>query len=140
MLTETERAGQRLFATSGCVNCHRTIAQIADQPTNSGLDIVSADTGAGHGRFKPASLRNVAVRPPYMHDGRFASLRDVVEFYSTGAKNSPDLDARLRGADSLPKRLNLTTGQIQSLVAFLESLTDSAFLKDPRFANPFQCQ
>jgi cytochrome c peroxidase len=139
MLTDAERAGQRLFATSGCANCHRTIAQIADRPNNNGLDIVAADTGAGRGRFKPASLRNVAVRPPYMHDGRFASLRDVVQFYSTEVKNSRDLDDRMRGPDSLPRRLNLTSRQIQELVAFLESLTDSAFLSDPRFSNPFQC-
>lgn len=138
-LTDEERAGQRLFITAGCVNCHRTIAQIADQPNNNGLDFVATDTGAGRGRFKPASLRNVAVRPPYMHDGRFASLRDVVQFYSTGVKNSRDLDNRLRGADSLPRRLNLSSQQVQSLVAFLESLTDSAFLRDPRFSNPFGC-
>ena len=121
------------------MNCHRTVAQIADQPTNNGLDVLLADTGAGRGRFKPASLRNVAVRAPYMHDGRFASLRDVVQFYSTGVKDSRDLDDRLRGADSLPRRLNLTSQQIQALVAFLESLTDSAFLSEARFANPFRC-
>jgi cytochrome c peroxidase len=139
VLTGAERAGQQLFVKSGCVNCHRTIAQIADQPTNNGLDFVAADTGAGRGRFKPASLRNVAVRPPYMHDGRFASLRDVVQFYSTGVRNSRDLDDRLRGPDSLPRRLNLASQQIQALVAFLESLTDSAFLHEARFANPFRC-
>ena len=138
-LSDAEREGERLFARSGCVNCHRTIAQIADQPTNNGLDIVSADTGAGRGRFKTASLRNIAIRPPYMHDGRFATLRDVVAFYSNGVKDSPDLDPRMRGADSLPRRLNLTASQVDAMVAFLESLTDSAFLKDSRFANPFQC-
>jgi cytochrome c peroxidase len=139
MLTDLEREGQRLFVTSRCVNCHRTIAQIADQPSNNGLDLVAADTGAGKGRFKPASLRNVAVRPPYMHDGRFASLHDVVQFYSTGVKNSRDLDNRLRDADGLPRHLDLTSRQIQALVAFLESLTDSAFLEDARFSNPFRC-
>jgi cytochrome c peroxidase len=139
-LTDTEREGQRLFASSGCSNCHRTIAQIADQPTNNGLDIVAADTGAGKGRFKAASLRNVAIRPPYMHDGRFATLRDVVTFYSSGVKDSPDLDPRMRGLDSLPRRLNLTARQVDAVVAFLESLTDSAFLKDDRFANPFGCR
>ena len=138
-LTDAEREGFRLFTSSGCVNCHRTIAQIADQPTNNGLDIHSADSGAGKGRFKPASLRNVAIRPPYMHDGRFATLRQVVEFYSTGVRNSPDLDDRLRGADSLPRRLNLSPYQIDALVAFLQSLTDSSLAEDERFTNPFRC-
>jgi len=137
-LTESERVGQQLFIKSGCANCHRTVAQIADQPTNNGLDVVAADTGAGKGRFKPGSLRNVAIRPPYMHDGRFASLDDVVDFYSHGVANSPDIDRRLLGPDSLPRRLNFSSQQRRALVAFLESLTDSSFLHDPRFANPFQ--
>jgi cytochrome c peroxidase len=138
-LSPDEREGYRLFVTSGCVNCHRTILQFGDRANNVGLDMQPADSGAGRGRFKPASLRNIAVRPPYMHDGRFRSLEDVVRFYSTRVAESPDLDPRLRDDDGHPRRLNLTDAQVDQLVAFLKALTDSAFLHDPRFGNPFGC-
>jgi cytochrome c peroxidase len=138
-LTPEELAGFRLFNTEGCANCHRSVLQFADQATNVGLDVVSADSGAGAGRFKPASLRNVAVRPPYMHDGRFRTLRDVVRFYSVGVEWTPALDLRLQETGGRPRHLDLTDAQVDQLVAFLESLTDSAFLTDPRFGNPFGC-
>lgn len=136
-LSPEELKGFQLFTTQGCANCHRTIVQFADRANNIGLDSISADTGAGGGRFKPASLRNVAVRPPYMHDGRFRTLREVVRFYSTGVRASPGLDLRLRDKSGHPRRLDLTDAEIDQLVAFLKALTDSTFLHDPRFANPF---
>jgi len=138
-LNALEREGLRLFSSVGCINCHRTIAFFADKATNNGLDAVPADTGAGGGRFKPASLRNVAVRPPYMHDGRFTTLRQVVEFYDRGVKASPELDPRLRDEEGSPRRLNLSEHQITALVAFMASLTDTAFLEDPRLSDPFTC-
>jgi cytochrome c peroxidase len=143
LLSEKEREGLRIFndaGDAGCVNCHRTIAQVADGANNIGLDIASADTGAGGGRFKPPSLRNVAVRPPYMHDGRFATLREVVEFYDSGIKDSPDLDPRLRAPDGSPRRLHLAPAQRDALVAFLNTLTDPAFLRAERFSDPFPCR
>lgn len=138
-MTALEREGLRLFTAVGCINCHRTIAFFADKATNNGLDAVATDTGAGGARFKPASLRNVAVRPPYMHDGRFTTLRQVVEFYDHGVQNSAELDPRLRTAQGLPRRLNLSVHQVDALVAFMESLTDSAFLRDERLSDPFPC-
>ncbi len=138
-LTAQERDGMRIFNTVGCVNCHRTIAQFADKANDNGLDSIAADTGEGQGRFKPSSLRNIAVRPPYMHDGRFATLRQVVEFYDHGVQTSPSLDPRLREADGSPRRLHLTTDQVDALVAFLEALADSAFLHAPKFSDPFAC-
>ena len=138
-LTARERGGMQLFNRSGCVNCHRSVTQFADQASNTGLDSLPADTGAGGGRFKPPSLRNVAVRPPYMHDGRFGTLREVVEFYSRQVHGSPDLDPRLRGRDGSPRRLDLTAEQVGSLVAFLEALTDSTFLRAEKQGNPFPC-
>jgi cytochrome c peroxidase len=143
LLSEQEREGLRIFndaGDAGCVNCHRTIAQVADKANNIGLDIISADTGAGGGRFKPPSLRNVAVRPPYMHDGRFATLREVVEFYDSGIEDSPDLDPRLRAPDGSPRRLHLRPAQRDALVAFLNALTDRAFLTAERFSDPFPCR
>jgi cytochrome c peroxidase len=139
-LTARELEGFRVFNSAGCVNCHRTIAQFADKANNTGLDAVPADTGAGEGRFKPPSLRNVAVRPPYMHDGRFATLREVVEFYSGGVQASPSLDPRLRAADGSPRNLDLKPSQVEALIAFLESLTDSTFLNAERFSDPFPCR
>lgn len=139
VLTDQEQEGMRLFSASGCAGCHRSIAQFADQPSNNGLDVTPADSGAGRGRFKPPSLRNVAVRPPYMHDGRFRTLREVVEFYDRGVQPSADLDPRLLTPDGRARRLGLREEQIDALVAFLESLTDSSFLRDDRFADPFEC-
>jgi predicted RNA-binding protein len=63
----------------------------------------------------------------------------VVEFYSRSVQDSRFLDPRLRGPDGLPRRLNLTPAQVGSVVAFLESLTDTAFLRADRFADPFPC-
>jgi cytochrome c peroxidase len=139
LLTPEEREGMRLFHAVGCVNCHRTIAQFADRANNTGLDREPADSGAGGGRFKPPSLRNVAVRPPYMHDGRFRTLREVMEFYSSGVQPSRDLDPRLRNEDGTPRRLGLDPAQVGALVAFLEALTDTTFLEAERFADPFPC-
>jgi cytochrome c peroxidase len=139
-LSLAERQGYQLFTTVGCVNCHRTILQFSDRADNTGLDAQPTDSGADSARFKPASLRNVAVRPPYMHDGRFRTLRDVLRFYSTGVQETPGLDPRLRDSTGHPRRLNLTDLQLDQLEAFLRALTDTAFLHDPRFANPFPCR
>src|SRR5205085_8293281 len=111
--------------------------QVSDAPHNVGLDRVPADTGAGRGAFKAPSLRNVAARPPYMHDGRFATLAQVVDFFDAGVQATPDLDPLLRNADGTPRRLGLTAAQKAALVAFLNTLTDSTFLTAPRFADPF---
>jgi cytochrome c peroxidase len=138
-LTAREREGMQLFSRAGCVNCHRSVTQSADQASNTGLDSLPADTGAGGGRFKPPSLRNVAVRPPYMRDGRFGTLREVVEFYAGQVRKSPGLDPRLLGQDGGPRRLNLTGEQVGALVAFLEALTDSSFLRAEKQSNPFPC-
>lgn len=146
VLTEEEERGLRLFAhlpmdmgrSRGCDQCHQTVAQVMDRPRNNGLDASSEeDAGAGAGRFKAPSLRNIAVRAPYMHDGRFETLREVVEFYNSGVQPHPDLDPVLRTRDGGARRLGLGEADIDALVAFLETLTDEAFLTDPRFADPF---
>lgn len=137
VFTAQEIDGERLFRSTGCAACHTTVAQVSDATHNTGLDAVSADTGAGRGAFKAPSLRNVGVRPRFMHDGRFTSLAQVVDFYDAGVQPNPDLDARLRNPDGSPRRLNLTAAQKAALVAFMGTLTDSAFLASPRFANPF---
>jgi cytochrome c peroxidase len=114
-----------------------TNAVVSDAPHNNGLDAVISDVGAGSGRFKAPSLRNIAIRPPYMHDGRFQTLDQVVEFYDSGVQLNPALDARLRASSTSPKRLNLTQSQRDALVAYLSTLTDQAFLTAPKWASPF---
>jgi cytochrome c peroxidase len=136
--TAQELAGQDLFnGRAGCARCHGTNAHISDNVHNTGLDATITDVGAGNGRFKAPSLRNIAVRPPYMHDGRFRTLEQVIAFYDSGVQNNPGLDPRMRGPGGQPLRLNLSAAERASLVAFLGTLTDNTFLTDVRFSNPF---
>jgi cytochrome c peroxidase len=129
-----ELAGRELFHGGGrCAGCHTTNAHVGQQVANIGLDATVEDEGAGEGRFKTPSLRNVAVRGRFMHDGRFATLQEVIEFYNSGVQDNPSLDQGLRN----PIQLGLTPQQVQQLVAFLETLTDEAFLTSDLFSDPF---
>ena len=136
-LTPEEQTGEQLFRTTGCASCHTSVAQVGDAVHNIGLDAVVTDTGAGGGAFKVPSLRNVGVRPRYMHDGRFTTLAQVVDFFDAGVQANPGLDARLKAADGTPKRLGLTAAQKAALVAYMNALTDSTFLTARRFSSPF---
>jgi cytochrome c peroxidase len=133
-----ENRGRHLFMTrvgnggAGCSSCHvpPTFALAADARSN-GLD-------AGETRlFKAPSLRSVGLTGPYMHDGRFATLADVVGFYDHGIQAGPALDNRLRQAGR-PQRLNLSLADRAALVAFLMTLNDPALTKDARFSDPFR--
>lgn len=145
--TLEENNGMRLFQTH-CGRCHGTPLQLAPHAENNGLDLVYADNGLGevtnnaadNGKFKTPSLRNVAVTAPYMHDGRFANLAEVVEHYNSGVQNHPNAHKSLLtlGANSQPKQLNLTQVQKDELIAFLHTLTDEDFLLDVRFSDPFK--
>ncbi len=153
--TELENLGKDLFFSNRtqCSNCHETATFSGDQARNNGLDAVLTDLGVGgvtgnnndQGEFKVNSLRNIALTGPYMHDGRFATLREVVEFYNNGVQNSPGLDNRLRvggggrggNNNGNVRRLNLNGQEIDALVAFLNTLTDESFLTDEKFSNPF---
>jgi cytochrome c peroxidase len=134
VFTADELAGQAIFHGVGrCGGCHTTHAQVGQQATNIGLDATIVDEGAGQGRFKTPSLRNVAVRGHFMHDGRFATLQEVVEFYNSQVQDTPNLDESLRN----PTQLGLDAQQVQQLVAFLGTLTDDYFLTSDLFSNPF---
>lgn len=109
-----------------------------------GLDEKYSDVGMGVfdealvGVFKIPSLRNVALTAPYMHDGRFATLEDVVNHYNSGIKRSPNLDNVLKTWDTGDAiQLGLDDGEKAALVAFLHSLTDEGYMKDERFSDPF---
>lgn len=137
--TEQEEQGRQLFNNrrTACSACHSTDLQTMDQARNNGLDAITSDVGAGNGRFKSPSLRNVAVRAPFMHDGRFNTLTDVIDFYNSGIQDNPNLDNRLSRNDQ-PVRMGLDAQERAALVAFLNTLTDTAFLNDAAFSDPFQ--
>ena len=136
--TAEENRGRHLFMTdvgnggAGCAACHLppTFALAADARSN-GLD-------AGETRlFKAPALRSVGLTGPYMHDGRFATLAEVVQFYASGIQDGPALDPRLRDGTG-PRRLALTASDRAALVAFLKTLDDPVLTTDPRFGDPFR--
>lgn len=137
-LTDQENRGLELFFGPGrCDQCHAGDLFVGKQPTGNGLDSTVTDPGAGNGRFKIVSLRNVALTAPYMHDGRFETLDEVVRHYSTGIQSSPGLDIRLRAGYGRPLRLDLSADDRSALVAFLRTLTDTTLATDPRWSDPF---
>jgi cytochrome c peroxidase len=140
--TRQENHGKALFRRN-CATCHSEAEEFPFAlllPSNNGteLDPRSADggfaditlNGLDAGRFKSPTLRNVEVAGPYMHNGSLATLDDVVEHYSRSFNRHPNLDVRM-----FP--LNFTESEKAALVAFLKTLTDRAFLTDPRFSDPF---
>ena len=84
-----------------------------------------------------ASLRNIELTAPYMHDGRFETLLEVVEHYNSGIQAHPELDNRLKNRRGQPIRMNLSDQEKQALVAFMRTLTDNSLAVDERFSNPF---
>ena len=149
--TAQELAGKALFfnSASRCNQCHMTANFFSPTSFNNGLDVAYTDNGLGeitgdpadNGKFKVPSLRNVERTAPYMHDGRFNTLEEVVEHYNSGLQPHPNLDDRLTSdgiVGGTPYQLGLTTQQKQALVAFLRTLTDVPLLNDPRFADPFE--
>jgi cytochrome c peroxidase len=138
VFTAQELEGFTLFTgLAGCARCHATDAHVGVNVMNNGLDAVITDQGAGGGRFKAPSLRNVGTRNHFMHDGRFTTLDQVVEHYDSGVRVSPTVDQRLLAPNGQPLRLNLSASQRAALVAYLHTLTDQTFLTDVRFSDPF---
>ncbi len=76
-------------------------------------------------------MRNIAVTGPYMHDGRFATLEEVVDHYASGGHGVENEDPNITG-------FPLSDRKKRALIAFLESLTDETLLTDERFASPFE--
>ena len=88
--------------------------------------------------FKSPSLKNIGLSRAFMHDGRFATLAEVVEHYNSGVQNGPALDNRLKDGAGNPQRLNLSAADKAALVAFMQTLTDTTLVNDPKFSNPFR--
>lgn len=137
--TAQENRGRQLFfmpppqGGAGCAGCHvaPTFA-LATNSLSNGLD-------AGETRiFKSPSLKSIAGGGPFMHDGRFTTLAEVVAHYNSGVQDGPALDQRLRGPGGQPLRLNLSAADQAALVAFLGTLTDTQLAVDARFADPFR--
>ncbi len=104
---------------------------------NIGLDMVYKDKGRGNGNFKIPSLRNIGLTAPYMHDGRFNTLEEVINHYDQNIQPHSDLDSKFRASNDTPKRMNLSNLEKRALEAFLHTLTDDSFVKDVRFSDPF---
>jgi len=110
-------------------------------PDNTGIHEIT-NNAADMGRFRPPTLRNVALTAPYMHDGSIATLPEVIRFYMDGGRVVTDGayagDGRTNPYQSgLVSGFTLSEQEEADLLAFLESLTDESFTTDPRFSNPF---
>lgn len=98
---------------------------------NTGVEAITK-SAADMGRFKAPSLRNIAVTAPYMHDGSIATLEEVLDHYVAGGRTASPIK------DPLLVPLVVTAEERADVVAFLESLTDEEFLKDPKHSDPWK--
>lgn len=134
------------MSKGNCLHCHSSDADalgVLPGFSNDGLDAgVCKDAGyaavsgqsADSRSFKIPSLRNIALTAPYMHDGRFASLDEVLQFYSEGVHAGARTDSRMSYAHRGGVRLSAE--ERSNVIAFLRTLTDSAFVRDPAFGRP----
>jgi cytochrome c peroxidase len=126
------------FHNTGLYNLAATLSY---PPDNTGL-YETTHVAGDVGKFKAPTLRNIAVTAPYMHDGSAATLEDVIDHYAAGGRTIADGPYRGIGHDNPNKSVSirgftLTAGERADLIAFLESLTDEALLRDSRFADPW---
>ncbi|MDB5285007.1 MAG: cytochrome-c peroxidase [Bacteroidota bacterium] len=156
-LTPSELMGYQIFLneTGDCFHCHAssggsTLLFTDNLFRNNGLDSAVnvsdfKDAGRGaitgsssdYGKFKDPSLRNIALTGPYMHDGRYTTLQQVINFYSDSTKLSPTIDNTMLLPNHANGGLHLSTVQKQALVDFLYTLTDTSFIHNPGLQNPF---
>ena len=170
VLSELEERGRKLFMAhpdakvslrgANCIDCHSQFLTSGfntsfDGFMNNGLD-AEEDLQPGlqeltgrpedRGLFKVPTLRNIALTAPYMHDGRFDTLEDVLDHYNDGIKLSSTLSPLIMEADNLHKdaqdriSLNLTDEEKTAVIAFLHTLTDEEFVTSERFSDPFQTE
>ncbi len=147
-LTADEEMGRRIFFSErgDCFHCHSILTTTDYLLHNTGLDstyIKETDKGyynVSHdikdiGKFRTPNLRNVALRSRYMHDGRFKSLEEVINFYDHNVNRVPNIDPIMTKAGK-EDGLNLKDFEKQQLIAFLNTLTDSTFITDTSFSRP----
>ena len=158
--TAQEQLGQQIFFSgtehrANCLYCHGSPAMTVpegedDMAKNNGLALTYQDKGKGgitglaseNAKFKVPSLRNITLSAPYMHDGRFKTLEEVIDHYSDGVQQHPNLHFRLSIVDDgppggIPTKLSLTQEEKDALVAFLKTLTDESITTDEKYSNPF---
>lgn len=153
-LNSFEQFGFNIFfnETGNCFHCHLHTNKLFTDNSfrNNGLDSISdlndfTDWGAYYqtgnefdkGKFRSVTLLNIAQTAPYMHDGRFETLEEVIEHYNSGGHFAPNVD-NLIDEDPTQVGLGLDEQQKAALVAYLESLTDTTFLNNSAFGNPFE--
>jgi cytochrome c peroxidase len=166
-LTPEEELGRKLFMAhpdtkvslrgGNCIDCHSQFLTSGfstryDGFSNNGLDGeaqlragLQARTGKSEhrGLFKVPTLRNIGLTAPYMHDGRFQTLQEVLDHYNEGIKPSATLSPLILEASNLEKgenqdpSLHLTEPEKAAIIAFLHTLTDEKFVNDTHFSNPF---
>lgn len=153
-MTASEARGFNLFmneAGGDCRHCHPLTSPFIidfreNEFANNGLDAMP-DSGYARvtgkasdiGKFKTPSLRNLAYSAPYMHDGRFATLEEVLDHYDSGFKYSPTLNVNLvkhmdQSQQPVPR---LSAQDKQDLIAFLKLLNDSTYIANPKWKSPF---
>ncbi|MCB0698404.1 MAG: c-type cytochrome [Chitinophagales bacterium] len=156
-LTASEERGRELFfleyneflpdhSGADCAHCHAGFNFSNDQYMNNGLDGAGMHQDKGRekvtnnpmdrGKFKVPSLRNIELTAPYMHDGRFKTLEEVIDHYNSGVKESPSLDPAIR--PTMSTGLRLSAQDKADLIAFLKTLTDPTIATDERFSDPFK--
>ncbi len=150
-LTDQEERGRELFFIEfaidqnhpGCSHCHFAPLYTDNQFKNNGIEDVDGlqdfpDEGHGevtnniydNGTFRVPTLRNVMQTAPYMHDGRFTTLEEVIDHYASGGHNVENKDPNSRPFTILPE-------DKAALIAFLKTLSDEEFLTNPAFSSPF---
>ncbi len=157
-LTLDERIGLQLFQThpipgrirgGNCGDCHFQPHFDGKGFKNNGIDSIYSDIGyqsvTGNpfdlGKFKIVTLRNIAQTAPYMHDGRFSTLEQVLEHYDKHVKLGEFTDPLIMEASNInggAPRLFLTPTEKQQILSFLHTLTDSTFLTNPKYSSPFE--
>jgi cytochrome c peroxidase len=148
--TQQELNGKDLFygGETKCNHCHMTDNFYSPSAFNNGLDSLYTDQGVGEltgnpedfGKFATVSLRNIGLTGPYMHDGRFETLMEVIEHYDQNIQPHPFLDDRVTTDMEIggpPIQINLTQTEKEELEAFLHTLTDYELTTDVRFSDPF---
>ena len=156
-LTESEARGETLFFTefnpffpefsgADCAHCHGGLNFENDLYMNNGLDeeanildigrMKVTELSEDKGKFKVPSLRNIELTGPYMHDGRFTTLEEVVEHYNSGLHPSSTLDLALESTRETG--LGLSEEDKTDLVNFLKTLTDYAYIENEEYADPIR--
>jgi cytochrome c peroxidase len=144
MLSEQELRGQQIYIAENkgdCVHCHVLGSTFTDfEFRNTGLDSIPIDKGRAlitllttdEGKFKTPSLRNIEMTAPYMHDGRFTTLRQCIEHYNRNFKYTENLALELK----LVAKNRMNESEIDDLIAFLKTLTDHDFINNSALDKP----